>query len=316
MLTNVERTIEEFSLAQRDDKIIVGLSGGADSVVLLHSLLKLGFEVKACHINHLLRGEESERDQAFVENICNKWNVPLEIRRVDVNSLVEKHKSVEQTARNARYEIFSSFNDCKVATGHNSNDNAETILINLCRGTGSKGLCGIPIKRGNIIRPLLFISREEINEYCSKNKIPFVTDSTNFQEDFTRNKIRKNIIPHFREINPSFLSVINRMSRNLTEENFYLDKIAGEIAQKAKNAHGYDVAVLKECDDVIIKRFILYEFALNNIEPNNFAIQTALEMIKSEKGKANIAKNYFIQVKNRNFHIFFEKQSYRIDKNN
>lgn len=311
MLTTVNRTIKEFSLAQKDDKIIVGLSGGADSIVLLHLLLKLEFEVKACHINHLLRGDESERDQAFVEKICRDWNVPLEIHRVDVNSLVEKHKSIEQTARNVRYEIFSSYKDCKIATAHNANDNAETILINLTRGTGSKGLCGIPIKRENIIRPLLFVSRSEIEEYCALNKIPFVTDSTNLEDDFTRNKIRKNVIPQFNEINPSFLSTINRMSRNLTEENIFLDNLANELAEKSKTAYGYDVLILKKADDVVIKRFILREFAKNNIEPNNIATKTALEIIKNEKGKANIAKNYFIEVKNRNFHIFFEKQSYR-----
>lgn len=311
MLTIVERTINEFSLAQKHDKIIVGLSGGADSIVLLHLLLKLEFEVKACHINHLLRGEESERDQAFVEKVCKEWDVPLDIHRIDVKSLVNKHMSIEQTARNARYEVFSSYKNCKIATAHNTNDNAETILINLTRGTGSKGLCGIPIKRGSIIRPLLFVSRDEIEKYCSVNKIAFVTDSTNLEDDYTRNKIRKNVIPQFCEINPSFLSTINRMSRNLTEENLYLDNLAKELALKAKLADGYDVFVLKTADDVVIKRFILREFAKNNIEPNSIATKTALEMIKNESGKANIAKNYFIQVKNRNFHIFFEKQSYR-----
>ena len=311
MLMKAKAVIKEYSLLNADDKVVVGLSGGADSMALLHLLLALGYNVSACHINHQLRGEESDSDQRFVEQICSEWNVPLSVFNVDVNSLKEKHMSTEQVARNARYEIFSGYEGFKIATAHNANDNAETLLINISRGTGLKGLCSIPIKRNNIVRPLLFSTRAEIEKYCLENSIPFVIDSTNLTDDYTRNKIRNNIIPRLVEINPSFIESISRLTENITEENEFIEAKMRELYDNAYNDDGFSLEILKKADKIVVKRLISKIIKDKGITPSALMINSAYQLIKDGQGKINISKNYFIQVKNRKFHIFFEKQSYR-----
>lgn len=160
-MNRIIKAITEHQLLEDTDKIVVGLSGGADSVALVHYLkFVLKYTVVACHVNHNLRGDESERDMQFVKRLCKKWDIPLVVESVDITAIAQQNRlSLEQAGRQVRY---GAFDRCaqkhmanKIATAHTLSDNAETMLYNLTRGTGLKGLCGIPIKRGNIVRPLL-----------------------------------------------------------------------------------------------------------------------------------------------------------------
>ena len=188
----VLETVEHYKMLKSGDKVIVALSGGSDSVTLLHCLksleAELGITVYACHINHNLRGKDSDSDQAYVQRLCEKTATPLRAFSVDVSGTVRKHQSTEERARELRYETFGRLSEelgAKVATAHNACDNAETVLMNMLRGTGLKGLCGIPPVRDYLIRPLLWCTKEEILGYCKENGLEYVTDMTNFSTAYT-----------------------------------------------------------------------------------------------------------------------------------
>ena len=236
---------EKYNMLTAGDRVLVALSGGADSVCLLHRLVtdaqKLGITVCAAHFNHKLRGEESERDAAFAEELCGKLNVPFICGSGDVAAAAEmRHQSTEEAARDMRYAFLQSAAEklgCnKIATAHNADDNAETVLLNLTRGGGAKGLSGIPPMRGNIIRPLLMTPRTEIEAYLAENGLPHVEDSSNASDDYTRNIIRHKVMPVLREINPAFSQAVARSSAGLREDEEYLDSLAREFAEKYGNA--------------------------------------------------------------------------------
>ena len=172
-LDNIRSALAEYKMIEKGDAVVAALSGGADSVSLLHALTELsgelGITVSACHVNHHLRGAESDADMHFCEEFCGRLGVELRVLEVDVASMQRKHESLEECARRVRYDFFAEVSEGKkLATAHNSNDCAETVLLNLMRGTGLKGLCGVPPVRGNIIRPLIFCTREEVEEWKEK----------------------------------------------------------------------------------------------------------------------------------------------------
>ncbi len=200
--------------------VAVGLSGGADSVALLHLLLSLRKELSLCevtavHINHGLRGEEAERDQRFVEELCARWSVPLTVHCCDVAALASEQRiGVEEAGRAVRYEQFEMVAariNGYVATAHTASDNVETLLLHLCRGTGLHGLAGIPPVRGRIVRPLIDCTRGEIEAYCAENGLSYVTDSTNTDVAYARNRIRQLVVPQLKAINPQAESAITRL---------------------------------------------------------------------------------------------------------
>ena len=227
-------TCKEYSLIPKGSIVTVALSGGADSVALLYALNrikdKLGITVKAAHLNHLIRGDEAFRDEEFVKNLCSSLGIPLICEKKDVPKIAkELNLSLETAARKVRYEFLSRICDGGlIATAHTASDNLETVLLNLARGTALGGLCGIPIKRDNIIRPIISVTREEIEKYCEKHNLSFVTDSTNLSDDYTRNKLRHNIVPVLREINPKIEKSVLKTSRSVTQ-------ISNMIKDKAKN---------------------------------------------------------------------------------
>ncbi len=201
--------------------VVVGLSGGADSVALLHLLLSLREElslsaVVAVHVNHGLRGKEAQRDQAFVESLCAQWNVPLTVYSCDVAAhAAEQGIGVEEAGRAVRYAQFeqaaSAFLQCRIATAHTASDNAETLLLHLCRGSGLHGLAGIPPVRGPVVRPLIDCTREEIEAYCEEHDLSYVTDSTNADPTYARNRIRTLVLPQLKAINPQAETAIGRV---------------------------------------------------------------------------------------------------------
>lgn len=208
LVKKVKEFIEKEELFSKQDKILVALSGGADSVALTRILITLGYHCEAAHCNFELRGEESDRDEDFVRNFCRSLNIKchsihFETRRYAAQQSI----SIEMAARELRYNWFSKIceeSDCQVvAVAHHKDDSVETMLLNLIRGTGINGLLGIRPKNGNVVRPLLCASRQEVVAYLHRMNQTYVTDSTNLEDEYTRNKIRLNLLPLMEEINPS-----------------------------------------------------------------------------------------------------------------
>ncbi len=281
MYSKAVGTIKKYNMLQRGDKIVAGLSGGADSCALIHLLAglrdELGIEVTAVHINHGIRGAEADGDEDFAREFCQKLGVAFIAYHCDVPAEARKRGlGEEETGRLIRYEKFRETAERvganKIAVAHNLNDRAETFLMNLCRGSGMKGLSGIPAVSGDIIRPLIECSRESIEMYCAENSIDFRTDSTNLKNDYTRNKIRNILIPWLREnINPSADMNISAASELLREEEGFLEGMANEVLEKAVIERKTDFTAL-DCetllseDPVIIRRVL--RAALRKMRPD------------------------------------------------
>ena len=226
--------IQENNLIQENDNILVAFSGGPDSVFLLTILHKFSNLLKinlfAAHINHNLRGNESDKDQEFCHSFCSLLGVDCFSESVNVKTFAAENKlSIEESARELRYKAFSEIaekcNCSKIATAHNIGDNSETMLFNFLKGAGISGLKGIPVRRGNIIRPVLNINKEEIINYLKQEKIDFVIDSSNLESDFKRNFIRNKIIPLIKnEINPSFENALLNSSMILSSAEKIIDR--------------------------------------------------------------------------------------------
>ena len=203
----VADTITEYGMVSPDIRIVVGVSGGADSIALLHYLhTHFPDSVVAAHVNHCLRGAESERDEQFVYSFCKERRIPLFVCREEVAVLAKEQKqSIEDCGRAVRYDFFHSLlksDTDRIATAHTLSDTAETVLFHLARGSGVKGLAGIPPVRGQIIRPLISITREEVEQYCQHYGLSYVEDSTNASLEYTRNRIRHRVIPAMAEVHP------------------------------------------------------------------------------------------------------------------
>ncbi len=230
----VLQTIYKYNMISSGDKVLVAVSGGADSVCLLHILnsLKadLGFEVACAHINHGLRGDAADSDERFVRSLCKKLGIRFYVKHEDVGALAsEKKLTVEEAGRFVRYNFFAElkkdkgFN--KVATAHNKNDNAETVLMRIIRGTGIDGLGGISyVRDDSVIRPILDVSRAGIEEYCRENRLEYCTDATNFDNDYTRNKIRNELIPYLeKEFNSKISDSLVRLANSAEEDSKFIN---------------------------------------------------------------------------------------------
>ena len=235
---DVQKFIEEKKLFNLQDKILVALSGGADSVALLRVLLSLGYTCECAHCNFHLRGLESDRDEAFVRQLCEKQGIPLHVTHFDTSAYAKEHYiSIEMAARELRYEWFEHIRKeigaSAIAVAHHRDDSVETFLLNLMRGAGINGLKGIPIKNGMIVRPLLSVSREDILDYLQAIHQDFVTDSTNLEDEYMRNKIRLNILPVMKEVNPSIMETIQETTFRFSEiSNIYRQDRTEAIARK------------------------------------------------------------------------------------
>lgn len=214
--------MQQRGLVKENNRVLVALSGGADSVALLRVLLQLQVECVAAHCNFRLRGEESDRDEAFVRNLCKELGVELQVVHFDTAQEARKRGiSIEMAARELRYAWFEEVRQatgCEViAVAHHRDDSVETMLLNLLRGTGINGLRGIRPQNGRVVRPLLEVSREEILQYLERMKQPYVTDSSNLQDEYTRNKIRLNLLPMMEEVNPAIKETLLQTARHLDQ---------------------------------------------------------------------------------------------------
>ncbi|MCM1525212.1 MAG: tRNA lysidine(34) synthetase TilS [Ruminococcus sp.] len=248
----VREAILSHNMIQRGDTVIAALSGGADSVCLLHVLgslkSEMDFELAAVHVNHGLRGEESDRDSLFCERLCQSRNIPITVCFVDVAGYVRKTgKSTEEAARILRYNAlngaFTDWGSRVIATAHNMDDNAETVLFNMTRGSGTRGIRGIPYVRDNIIRPLLGVARAEIEEYLRAEGADYVTDSTNLTDDYSRNRIRHRVVPELEAVNSGFSVNVSRLSRSAAEDEDYFDRLLDSL--DPSELSGYHSAVRK-----------------------------------------------------------------------
>lgn len=315
-LEKISAACADYRMIERGNAVVAALSGGADSVSLLHALKQLseqlGIEVSACHINHHIRGEESDRDMRFCEELCDTLHIPLVIREANVTELQQKHESLEECARRVRYDFFAEVSEGrKLATAHNSNDCAETVLLNMMRGTGLKGLCGVPPVRGNIIRPLIYCTRAEVEEYCSANGLSWVTDSTNLNVDYTRNKIRHIILPEMLKINGSLFSTMNRMEHSLRSDSDFLEEMAAQRLEEARCPGGYSAPMLAELPAPLQSRAIRMIFSAGGIEPSALRINTAAEILAAGHGKFNPCRGKFFVVRRKVAFVLSEEQHYK-----
>ncbi len=253
----------EFSLINPNDKILVGFSGGSDSVLLTILLLKFKKTLKIkdivlAHLNHLLRGEDSFKDEEFCKEFAKNHNLKIFVKRVDIKKIAEKEKkSVEEIAREERYKFFNKIlqkeNLSKIATGHHLSDLAETMTLWFIQGN-KKGLKGFKAKEGRIIRPLYFLKKEEIENYLKEKKISFQTDISNVETKFLRNKVRHEVIPKMKEINPSLEESLMRLSNFLQIDDEFLEKESKKLLSKFDEK--IDIKELKRYDLALIYRII------------------------------------------------------------
>lgn len=297
--------IDRYHMLSPHDHVVVGVSGGADSLALLyfltHELPDYQLRITAYHINHLLRGEESMRDQRHVEEICAQWGVPLRTEQIDIRSVAEKYgQTLEEAGRNERYRMFaeSAGAEGKIATAHTLSDSFETQLFNLVRGCGGKGLCGIPPVRDNIIRPLIMVSREETEAYCYAHGIAYVTDSTNLDTAYSRNKLRLEVIPRLCEINSGAAVHAAQLGRSLSEDQDFLEQAAAEKWQQVSEENQLAVSELRECHSAVMHRVLMLWLQKNGIDYDFQTLDRISEIVRSGCGKINITGDFFCTCQN------------------
>ena len=275
MLERVRALTREYDMLPAGGTVLCAVSGGADSMCMLHLLHAMGeqggFQVAAAHFNHRLRGEESERDEAFVRQRCGQWHIPLTVGSGDVAAQAARQGAgVEETARAMRYAFLQKAAEeagaCRIATAHNADDNAETLLLHLIRGTGLQGLTGIPPRRGEIVRPLLTVSRAEITDYLERQGIDYVEDSSNTDQSYTRNYLRCQVMPLLRACNPRLIEHMGQTIGYLRCDNDYLNAQAYRACQAARWAE----------DDLVIEASVIAALP-NAVAPR--AVRRLLEMM-------------------------------------
>lgn len=290
ILDKVRETINKHNLIEKGDRIVLGLSGGPDSVCLLHVLKQLEQEmdisVYAAHLNHQIRGIEAQKDVMYISELCDSLGVRFFVKSIDVPKYCKENGlSLEDGARRLRYEMFYEIKDKikanKIAVGHNLNDQAETILMRIMRGTGLQGLKGIEHSRDIIIRPLLDTDRKDIENYCEANNLNPRIDSTNLESIYTRNKIRLELIPYMKDnFNPNIIESLVRMSSTLKDDGNFIEEQAidkyKELAQKDKENIKFNVYNLSKVH-ISIKNRILRKAISEILGDTNFIEQKHLE---------------------------------------
>ncbi|MFT9486239.1 MAG: tRNA lysidine(34) synthetase TilS [Tepidibacillus sp.] len=272
MLRKIKQTIEAYQMIETEKPIIIGLSGGPDSMVLLDALSKITSNpLVAVHLNHQLRGKESDDDAQFVLEQCKKRNIPIEISTVNIaDYMKETGLGTEEAGREKRYqfyyEVAQKRNADMIALGHHLNDQAETVLMRIIRGTGVHGLGGIPYVRVwkglKIIRPLLDITRQEIEDYSHTFAIPYRTDKSNFSTNYFRNQIRLEIIPYLKKYNQQINNHLHHLGKITQDEDKYVQKLAEEVLEKCiieKNTHSYTLnTILLQKLEIALQRRLIH----------------------------------------------------------
>ncbi len=322
MKDKVNKTIQKYQLIEKDDKLVVGVSGGPDSMCLLHILKELSIKLVVAHINHGIRDEAIE-DEEYVKQYCDKNGIEIYIKRIDVKKLANTKKiGTEEAGRIARYEFFEEIlqktNSTKIAVAHNKNDKIETILLHVLRGSGIEGLKGIEPKRGNIIRPLLECERTEIEAYCEKNNLNPKIDKTNLENDYQRNKIRNIVIPYIQnEFNPNFINTLERLSNIAEEENNYIEiqtqqiykqllekeEMSKQIILNLKNFNLQETVIKARLIRYTIKRLFGNVATIEKVH-----IEDIIKLCSNNIGNKYLTPNKKIKILVKNHKIYFIKQ--------
>ena len=306
----VRRQIQQCASLQGAKRLLVAVSGGPDSVVLLDALHREGFFVVIAHCNFHLRGEASNEDAAFVKSLAAKYQVPYCLIDFDTEKVAEERKiSIEMAARDLRYEWFSQMADehnCDlIAVAHNADDTVETFFLNLTRGSGLQGLSGMAQLRGKIVRPLLKVSRKQIMEYIAEYNLQYRIDATNLETIYTRNKIRHNLIPQFEEINPSFLNTMANNMRFIASAQSIVETYAAEAYKKVVKIENecviFDLKALKQCQGIDTLLFIW-------LTPYGFSSDVIMQLYHSLFD--NLSGKQFISATHR---IVLERESIELE---
>ncbi len=317
VLSTIRKTAGRHHMIESGDCVLVALSGGADSVCLLDALCKLRetlkIKVAAAHLNHMIRGVEADSDEAYAAELCTRLGVPFYAERVNVPKLAEERGISEELAgRYARYDFFEKICSTggynKVATAHNKNDRAETVLMRVLRGTGIDGLCSIKYTRDNIIRPLLDVERADIEGYCRENSLDFCTDSTNLASEYTRNKVRNELLPMLeKSFNPSIIDSLCTLADNSAEDSEFLNGYASRLYARINSPMPkrkptvLDIKSLKMVGESIQTR--LLRIAISEVMGSDYkAERTHIEAIrglldKETGASATLPKNLTVSVK-------------------
>lgn len=305
--------IRKNKLIESGDKVLVALSGGPDSVCLLNILCKVKDEFNitlgAAHINHMLRGDDSDKDEEYVIELCNKMEIPSYIKKVDINTYSDENKmSSEMAGRKVRYDFFEEimmkYNYNKIATAHNANDQAETIIFRLIRGSGLEGLGGIKTYRDNkIIRPILCLNRDEVEEYIKKENLNPRIDKTNFEKIYNRNKIRLDILPYIKEhFNEDIIQTLNRTAELLQKDNEFLESESLKVYQKYCIEYDKYFIIKKDAftnHDAIVSRMLrkaLIRYSNQNYDFEMKHIYEIMDLARKKTGKIiDLPKNIFVE---------------------
>jgi tRNA(Ile)-lysidine synthase len=303
MLEEFRTYIEEYNLINQPDRILLAVSGGIDSMVMTHLFIAFEADIAIAHCNFNLRGSESDKDEAFVKHYASVHNIPFFFAGFDTTGFAsEKGISIQMAARELRYRWFEEIrlknNYNYISVAHNLNDNVETFLINLTRGTGIAGLTGMKPKHKNIIRPLLFASRNAIIEFSNQYNIDYREDKSNAEIKYTRNKIRHVIIPHFREINPSFETTVTETAERLNEiseiVSGHITAIRDRVSVTRDNTIAFKINMLEGLSP---KLTILYEL-FRPFDINKGQLDDLLNLLKGKTGSQIITSGYRL-IKNR-----------------
>ncbi|MDR2139492.1 MAG: tRNA lysidine(34) synthetase TilS [Tannerella sp.] len=304
MISSVHAYIVKHRLLQSDDKVIVGVSGGADSIALLHVLTHAGYACIVAHCNFHLRGAESDRDEQFVAQVAASLHLPFCKTDFDTAGYAgRKRISVEMAARELRYQWFEELRNTlqaqAIAVAHHRDDSIETVLLNLIRGTGIRGLCGIRPKNGYLIRPFLSLNRREILQWLSRQQLAYQTDSSNLSDEYTRNFIRRRLLPVMEELNPSVREAITRTARHLSGiESLYTDWIEKERERIMPDAERIDIHKLMQSP---APQTILYEL-IHSCGFTRTLSESVFESLQGDPGKIFYAPDApFRIVKDRDF---------------
>ena len=298
MISKINRTVRQYRMLAKGDTVAVGVSGGADSMCLLHYLLSVKEEwdltLLVLNVEHGIRGEASVKDSAFVRQFCEKHDISFKGIALDVPAEAQKQGTgLEETARELRYAFFESVQADKIATAHNASDNLETLLFRLVRGTGMKGACGIPPVRGNIIRPLIDCTGDEIRRYCSENGIPFVVDETNGDSRYARNFLRGEVIPLLRQLNPSLEAAGARLIRSVAEAEECLETEAEALSAQSESGGSLSLSPLREAQAAIVKRVLMKWLAQNGVVTDEGHLEAVYRLV-GERGKTQLKNRLFV----------------------
>ena len=329
MKNKILETIKKYNMIENGEKVVLAVSGGPDSICMLDILkdikndetIDMNFTIVVAHVNHMIR-KEAEEDEKYVKKYCEENQIEFYSKSIDVQKMANNNKiGLEEAGRKVRYDFFDEIleetNAQKIAIAHNKNDKVETVLMHILRGSGINGLKGIEPKRGRYIRPLIECERNEIEEYCNEKNLQPRIDKTNFENEYTRNKVRNLLIPYIqKEFNPNLIQTIDRLSNLVAEEEDYMDKQVQKIYEEIlinenEKEIQLDLKMFNLQEKVIKSRVILYTITRlfgNSKGLEKIHIEDIIKLCSNNIGNKYLTPNKKIKILIKNHKIYFMSQ--------